>query len=41
MIRSGQAMPEIRREIASIFPGQVLSGYDGECVGLGAPKGRD
>ena len=36
MLRSEQAMPEIRRTIASIFPGQVLVGYDGECLRLAA-----
>ena len=36
MVRSEQAMPEIQRTIASIFSGEVLVGYDGECLELGA-----
>jgi ribonuclease BN (tRNA processing enzyme) len=38
MLRSEQAMPEIRRTIASIFSGEVLVGYDGECVKLDTSK---
>lgn len=41
MVRSEQAMPAIRRTIASIFSGEVLVGYDGECVSLDASKGHD
>lgn len=41
MVRSEQAMPEIRRTIASIFSGEVVVGYDGECLGLDDLKGRD
>jgi ribonuclease BN (tRNA processing enzyme) len=37
MLRSEQAMPQIRKDIAAIFPGQLLVAYDGECVNLDKP----